>query len=567
MHAEEIRQPARDVVRGWAFAGAGLLVAAAAIIIEPQAAWSTHRLGWIAPAAAALLAILALGLVGELARRRCTPAAFAAALAAWAGERAAIAGVLPLLGDEAYHWLWARNLDLCYYDHPGMVAWIARLFCPNTTDANLCVRLSPVVLTLLLPLLTLALARQILADRQQATRAALLLMLTPICAASIVLAPYVPLNVFWLAGGLLGWRALQRGGTRDWLLAGLACGAAMNCNFTAVLLPASLVLFMLISPPDRRKLMQPGFWLAVAVWLACLTPVIVWNARHDWATILFNAARRHEALRLRPLSVVSYLGQLLLWASPVVMTVGAVRLLPELRRAARPVLYLGVLAAVPLLAFLITAGILKPRGHYAMPAVAPLVILFVRWTHTQPTRLHRWYARGVHAAAWCAAALLVGASLVASLQPQTAHTLLRRLHIRNADKRIGELYGLPALGRWLDRRGERFGPDTPTVVLAPSYSQAALVIYYAKTVDYAYNLAERISPYGRAFEFWASIESLRPGGDAIIFWAGPEPDPQANHRYFERFFRQVRVIDTRDAPDALRYMSILEARGYQGGLR
>ncbi len=559
-----------DLRRGLVFALVAVLLVVAGAIIEPQAAWFTHRLGWIVPAGTALLAILVLGLTGELARRPHSTAALAVVLIGWTAMRLAVAGSVPLLGDEAYHWLWARNLDLCYYDHPGMVAWLARLLCPPTHDANLCVRLSPVLLTALLPLLAWQLARETLADPRLARRCALLLMLTPICAASIVLMPYVPLNVFWLAGGLLAWRALERDRWHDWLLAGLACGAAMNCNFTAILLPASLVLYLLISRADRCKLAGRGFWLAVVVWLVCLTPIVVWNAQHGWATILFNAARRHAALHLSVSSVVSYLGQLLIWGSPVVMAVAAVRLVPALWRAwragDRPVLYLSILAIVPLAAFLATASVLKPRGHYAMPAIAPLVILFVSWTHRPQARMRRWYAAAVHSAAWCAAGLLVGASLVSAIRPEVANAVLRRLRVRTPEKRVAELYGFEALGRWLDRQGDHYGRDTPTVVLAPSYSQAALVIYYAKSVDYAYNLAEEISPYGRAFEFWGSIRSLKRGCDAIVFWAGHEPAPEANRRLFERWFEQVRVVPTRAAPDALRFMSLLEARGYRGGL-
>ncbi|MBT4483104.1 MAG: hypothetical protein HOC71_05445, partial [Candidatus Latescibacteria bacterium] len=31
---------------------------------------------------------------------------------------------LNLTQDEAYYWMWSRNIDWCYYDHPGMIAWL-----------------------------------------------------------------------------------------------------------------------------------------------------------------------------------------------------------------------------------------------------------------------------------------------------------------------------------------------------------------------------------------------------------------------------------------------------------
>jgi 4-amino-4-deoxy-L-arabinose transferase-like glycosyltransferase len=36
-------------------------------------------------------------------------------------------GQMPLLPDEAYYWLWSRQLDWAYYDHPAGTAILLRL--------------------------------------------------------------------------------------------------------------------------------------------------------------------------------------------------------------------------------------------------------------------------------------------------------------------------------------------------------------------------------------------------------------------------------------------------------
>ncbi len=38
-----------------------------------------------------------------------------------------IAAVVPLSFDESYYWVWSKNLQLSYFDHPGMVAWLFRI--------------------------------------------------------------------------------------------------------------------------------------------------------------------------------------------------------------------------------------------------------------------------------------------------------------------------------------------------------------------------------------------------------------------------------------------------------
>jgi len=32
--------------------------------------------------------------------------------------------MIPLTGDEAYHYVWGKYLDFGYYDHPPMIGWL-----------------------------------------------------------------------------------------------------------------------------------------------------------------------------------------------------------------------------------------------------------------------------------------------------------------------------------------------------------------------------------------------------------------------------------------------------------
>ena len=32
----------------------------------------------------------------------------------------------PIIGDEAYYWMYSQNLDTGYFDHPPMVAWLIK---------------------------------------------------------------------------------------------------------------------------------------------------------------------------------------------------------------------------------------------------------------------------------------------------------------------------------------------------------------------------------------------------------------------------------------------------------
>jgi hypothetical protein len=73
-----------------------------------------------------------------------------------------------------------------------------------------------------------------------------------------------------------------------WLLLGLALGLSGLAKYTAVLLALGVVL-ALCHYKDWRWLLQLGPWLAFAVALLCVMPVLYWNAIHDWASFVYQA--------------------------------------------------------------------------------------------------------------------------------------------------------------------------------------------------------------------------------------------------------------------------------------
>src|ERR1700712_4279719 len=54
----------------------------------------------------------------------------------------------PLTFDEAYYWMWSKNLAGGYYDHPPMVALVIRLGTLIAGDTELGVRLVSILLAL-----------------------------------------------------------------------------------------------------------------------------------------------------------------------------------------------------------------------------------------------------------------------------------------------------------------------------------------------------------------------------------------------------------------------------------
>jgi hypothetical protein len=70
------------------------------------------------------------------------------AILAMVALRLVAAAVTPLTFDEAYYWMWSKNLAGGYYDHPPMVALVIRAGTLIAGDTELGVRLVSILLAL-----------------------------------------------------------------------------------------------------------------------------------------------------------------------------------------------------------------------------------------------------------------------------------------------------------------------------------------------------------------------------------------------------------------------------------
>ena len=86
-------------------------------------------------------------------------------------------------------------------------------------------------------------------------------------------------------------RLAQSGDGRWWLAAGLFAGLSLLSKFTAIMFAPAVVAFLLVPDWRWRWLRSPYPYLAVLIALAVFSPVLIWNAQHDWASFRFQGVR------------------------------------------------------------------------------------------------------------------------------------------------------------------------------------------------------------------------------------------------------------------------------------
>src|SRR5262249_41713826 len=103
-------------------------------------------------------------------------------------------------------------------------------------------------------------------------------------------------------------RLAQSGDGRWWLLAGLFAGLSLLSKFTAVMFLPAVVAFPLVPDWRRRWLTSPYPYLAALIAILVFSPVLIWNAQHDWASFRFQLVRATANYGVTLRTLGDYLG-------------------------------------------------------------------------------------------------------------------------------------------------------------------------------------------------------------------------------------------------------------------
>lgn len=197
-----------------------------------------------------------------------------------------------LLADETYYWQYAQHLALSYLDHPPLVGWSIWAATSLLGDSEWAIRLAAWLAWLISAGYVAALTRDWFGDRS-ALYALLLVSALPIFfGTGFLVTPDGLSYAAWAAVLYYGTRALLHEDPGAWSRLGLALGLGMLAKYSVALLGASLFLFVLSDRRGRRWLLRVEPYRTVAIAVLVFSPVLLWNAQHDWASFSYQTTRR-----------------------------------------------------------------------------------------------------------------------------------------------------------------------------------------------------------------------------------------------------------------------------------
>lgn len=205
--------------------------------------------------------------------------------------RLAVSPTFGLGVDEAHYFLYAKNLDLSYVDHPPLVGWFhAPLYYLFGTNEFL-VRLPAIILFALTTFLVYQFTLELSGSRRTALLAALAVnssfmfnALSFMLLPDSLLCPLVLLIIFTVR------RLEESAQTRHFICLGVLLGLAGLAKYTAILFVPPLAAYLIIK---RRYdlLFSLRMFAAAAVSLLLVSPVFYWNIKNDFAGFRYQTGR------------------------------------------------------------------------------------------------------------------------------------------------------------------------------------------------------------------------------------------------------------------------------------
>jgi len=200
--------------------------------------------------------------------------------------------------DEAYYYLYTLYPDWSYFDHPPLVAILTAIG-PWLTGivSQFTLRLGTLVLHTGTLALLYATGVKLFSPQAGLLTLALatLMPFFPVAFGTFNL-PDAPLMFFWTA--TLYWAAAEFFRRTPayqpsyrlsiiCVMVGLACLG----KYHGFVLGAGLVGFCLSHPRYRSALISPWMAIGAGLFLLTLSPLLIWNAQHDWVSFRFQSAR------------------------------------------------------------------------------------------------------------------------------------------------------------------------------------------------------------------------------------------------------------------------------------
>lgn len=201
-----------------------------------------------------------------------------------------------LMPQDAYYFSYSQHLDLSYYDHPPMIAYLLGAFTSVFGKSVLIIKLTNFITTTFSLIFFYQLCRKFYPNNEAQIIMLLLGSTLLISILSLISTPDVPLFLFWCLSILNLYKALFESQKSAWVYAGICMGLALDSKYTAIALPVGMLLYLFLATKHRKYLLSVWPWLSICISLIIFSPVIFWNYTHHFESFRFQSTNRISSM-------------------------------------------------------------------------------------------------------------------------------------------------------------------------------------------------------------------------------------------------------------------------------
>ncbi|MBL8148382.1 MAG: glycosyltransferase family 39 protein [Blastocatellia bacterium] len=460
--------------------------------------------------------------------------------------------------DELYFLACGEHLDWGYADHAPMIALVSYVSRALFGDSLSAIRLLPALAGACKVFLTGLFVKELGGSRLATLLACLCVVIAPIyLGIDNILSMNAFEPLFWMGCAYAVVLCINRQDPRYWLLFGVIAGLGLENKHSMLFFGFAIVVGVVLTN-ERRAFASKWFWLAAIAALLLFLPNIIWQYKHDWATLelLGNVKRSGKNVELSP---ISFLLQQLLIVFPLsapVWLAGLFYLLFDKEGSRYRLLGISYLTTLLLMI------LLKGKNYYLAPAYPMLFAAGGIFFEKLPAKIISLAYVVV---------LLISGSLFApfvlpilEVEKLLAYQKLVGFELPKTEvahkgrlpQHFGDMFGWPEMVEAVARVYNKLPPEEreKALIFANNYGEAGAIDFFGRK----YGLPKAISPHQNYF-FWGSGE--KPGDPMIVL--------QISKESALNYFEDVQEAETLKHPYAMseEHFTILICRGMKQPLK
>ena len=306
---------------------------------------------------------------------------------------------LGLHGDEAQYWAWSKELDWGYFTKPPLIAWVIWTTTTLLGDAEWAVRLSSPLLHSLTAFVIYRTAKFAFNAKTGFWAAVIYVLMPALWLSSAIVSTDVPLLLCW-AIALNAWLHLRAKATKlRALQLGGAIGFGLLAKYAMFFFLPALGLAWVLDKHTRHGLKAVQGLIIGATALLIFLPNIIWNFKHDFATVSHtadNANLSAKEVPFHPLELFQFWIEQLGVFGPITFILLGFALIYALKgKLETPALLISFFTLSPLIIISTEALLSRANANWAVTAYVAGSILTAHLGVTYTSQFFKWLKGGV----------------------------------------------------------------------------------------------------------------------------------------------------------------------------